>query len=76
MIEARRGSLVVRGERTDGSIGEIDALDLDEASFRRFVLCKLAELGALEREMVDLGRSETVLYAQALPPGHPRERRS
>ena len=73
-IDARRGSLVVRGERTDGSIGEIDVLDLDEESWRRFVLSKLADLGTVERTAVDLATPTTVLYRQGMPSGHPRSK--
>jgi len=34
----KRGQVFVCGRRRDGSIGNIDALDLDDASFRAFVL--------------------------------------
>ena len=37
----KRGQVFVRGRLRDGSIGNIDALDLDDASFRAFVLDRL-----------------------------------
>ncbi len=37
----KRGQAFVRGVLRDGSIGTIDVLDLDDASFRAFVLDRL-----------------------------------
>lgn len=37
-----RGQVFVRGLKADGKMGPIDALDLDEESFRRFILELLA----------------------------------
>lgn len=40
----------VRGLKVDGSVGPIDVLRLDEASFRAVVIDALVRLGALESE--------------------------
>jgi hypothetical protein len=41
----KRRQVFVRGRLRDGSIGNIDALDLDDASFRAFVLDRLMRAG-------------------------------
>jgi hypothetical protein len=46
----------VRGQLRDGSIGNIDVLDLDDASFRAFVVDMLRRAGlvvAIKSEMLE-----------------------
>ena len=68
----QRGMVVVRGIRTDGSYGEIDALDLDDESFRCYVLDQLSRGGILGTSAADASIAGLVAYRQRIPPGHPR----
>lgn len=43
----RRAQVFVRAQRPDGRWASVDALDLDEASFRAFVLDCLRRVGAV-----------------------------
>jgi hypothetical protein len=45
----RRQQVLVRAIKTDGKWGSVDVLDLDEESFRAFVLDKLYSAGLVAR---------------------------
>ena len=70
----QRGTIIVRGVRTDGSFGDIDVLDLDEDSFRCFLLDQLQRSGVIEYRVADLASADRIAYRQRVPPGHPRTR--
>lgn len=74
----RRGVVTVTGQRTDGSIGEIDVLDLDEDSFRYWlvdILQKANLVTFLPGATLDLAAAEVPVYRQKLPDGHPAEKK-
>jgi hypothetical protein len=56
-----RGELLVRGVRLDGSVGAIDVLDLDETSFRRWVVGKLVEMRAPGLQHIKPGAGQPLL---------------
>ena len=64
-----RGRVFVRGFRLDGQYGRIDVLDLDESSWRAFVLDCLA--GGPGRELASYARTEhldsIIPYRQGRP---------
>lgn len=64
--------VAVRGIRTDGSFGDIDVLDLDDESFRCYVVDCLSRAGVVEGGAVDLAVGDRPAYRQRIPPGHPR----
>lgn len=45
----RRGQVLIRAIKANGDWGNVDALDLDEESFRAFVLDRLFMAGLLVR---------------------------
>ena len=74
----RRGVVIVTGQRTDGSIGEVDVLDLDEASFRLWLLDTLLKTNLIHcshGSTLDLAAAQAPVYKQQLPQGHPRLKR-
>lgn len=74
----RRGIVSVTGQRTDGSIGEIDVLDLEEDSFRTWLVDTLQKANLvtlLPGATLDLGAAELPVYRQKLPEGHPAEKK-
>jgi hypothetical protein len=68
----QRGMVIVHGVRTDGTFGEIDVLDLEEESFRCYVLDGLSRLGVVDGGGVDQAQANRLAYRQRVPPGHPR----
>lgn len=74
----RRPLCSVIGQRTDGSLGEIDVRDLDEDSFRAWLVDVLRACGALpltSGAQLDVAASGLPIYRQKLPTGHPAGRR-
>lgn len=71
----RRGLLIVVGEQTGGAVGAIDVLDLDEQSFRRWLVDQMITAGVVSVSAVDASaEADAGPYRQALPVGHPRAR--
>jgi hypothetical protein len=65
----KRGQVFVRGQRADGTWGNVDAFDLDDESFRAFVLEILSRAGlvaAIREKYVD---GEPIPYQVRVPPG-------
>ncbi len=61
-----RGQVFVRGIKANGSPGSVDVLDLDEISFRAFVLDMLMRRGAVVAVEGSLA-GESVVYRERLP---------
>ena len=72
----QRGVIVVQGVRTDGTLGDIDVLDLDDESFRCYVLDRLAKAALLDGRICDLSVAKRTNYKQRMPIGHPRVRQA
>jgi len=60
----KRGQVFVRGRRRDGSIGNIDALDLDDASFRAFVLDRFIRCEIVTSIKDEFVEGERIEYAE------------
>ncbi len=70
----KRGQAFVRGRLRDGSIGNIDILDLDDASFRAFVLDRLVRAGLVTAIKDEFTDGDHVRYREREidPPACPR----
>jgi hypothetical protein len=71
----RRGTVIVKGQTTDGSVGDIDVLDLEEDSFRLWLIDTLLKTNLIPSThggTLDLAAAEAPVYRQRLPIGHPR----
>jgi hypothetical protein len=60
----KHGQVFVRGVRADGTFGNIDALNLDDASFRAFVLDVLFRAGAVVGIKDEETRGEHITYRE------------
>jgi len=73
----RRGMVLVLGERTDGTVGEIDVLDLDDESFRFWLVETMVRGNVIAdhpAHTLDLGAAVPPVYRQRITPEHPRQR--
>jgi len=64
----KRGQVFVRGRRRDGSIGNFDALDLDDASFRAFVLDLFVRCEIVVSVKDEFAEGERIKYAERKDP--------
>lgn len=65
-----RGIIRVEGQRTDGTIGDIDVRDLDEESFRAWLCDTLIQANLLHSNpgvTLDLGAAQLPVYRQRMP---------
>jgi hypothetical protein len=64
----KRGQVFVRGRLRDGSIGNIDALDLDDASFRAFVLDRFIRWEMVTSIKDEFAEGERIEYTERQDP--------
>lgn len=57
----RRGQVLVRAITVDGGWGNVDALDLDDESFRAFILILLCKAGVLASMSEEYCGEEVIL---------------
>jgi len=60
----KRGEVFVRGRLRDGSIGNIDALDLDDTSFRAFVLDRFVRCEIVTSIKEELIEGDRIQYRE------------
>ena len=60
----KRGQCFVLGQRRSGKWDNIDVLDLDEESFRAFVLEKFCDLHVVVSFREEAGPGETIIYKE------------